>query len=148
MAASGEAPPEDIPSLGHMAATDANPHRRVEAIDLLSGTEDPEAVPFLRQALSDADVGVRLAVVKSLADADFPGDAPAELLAMVITTDSDSENRLEALKVLTNIDSDQAAVLARQALNDSDEDVRALANQILESEQQSDPSDGDEQAQD
>jgi hypothetical protein len=134
--ASREAPPEDIASLGHMALTDADPERRVEAINLLSGTEDPEAIPFLRQALADPDAGVRLAIVKSLAEVDFTGNAAAELLSTVITADTASENRLEALKTLANIDSDQAAVLAKQALNDSDQEVRAEAKRILEPDEQ------------
>jgi len=129
-----EAPPQDIPSLGRMALTDANPQRRIEAILLLSGTEDPQAIPFLRQALSDPDAGVRLAVVKSLADADFPGEGPTELLGAVIVRDADEENRLEALNVLAQIDTQGAAGVAAQVLNDPDEDVRTRAQEILDSQ--------------
>ena len=129
-------PTADIQSLGRTAVTDKDPERRLEAVVSLSATEDPEAVPFLREALSDPDAGVRMAVVKSLADADFPDDAPSELLATAVTEDSDSENRLEALKVLIDTDREQAAIVAQQALNDSDEDVRALAKQILDPEEE------------
>ena len=128
-----------------MAVEDKDPEQRMQAIVLLSGTEDPEAIPFLREALSDPDAGVRLAVVKALGAADFPGDAPTELLATVIREDADSENRLEALKVLTSSDNEQATVVAKQALDDPDEDVRALANQFLETEALSAPSDDDQQ---
>jgi len=97
----------------------------------------------LRQALADPDADVRLAIVKSLGEVDFTGDAPIELLSTVITNDSDGENRREALRVLSNMDSERVAVLAKQALNDPDEDVRALAKQILEPDGENTPPDSD-----
>jgi len=126
-----EAPPEDIPSLGRMALTDPDADRRREAVNLLAATEDLEAVPFLSQALSDPDAGVRLAVVESLAELDFEGDAPIELLGKALTQDPESENRLKALEVLANTGGAHATVLAQKALDDPSEEVRSLAERIL-----------------
>ena len=132
--APSEAPPQDIPTLGRMAVSDANPQRRIEAIYLLSGSEDPEAIPYLRQALTDPDGSVRLTIVKALADADFPGDEPMELLGTVVAHDPDEEVRLEALNVLAQRDARDAAAVAEQALNDPEEEVRTRAQEILDSQ--------------
>ncbi len=127
----GEAPPQDIASLGRMALTDADPDRRVEAINLLSDTEDPAAVSYLRQALSDPDASVRLAVLESLAEADFAVETTAELLSSAFARDPDAENRLQALEGLSNLEGDHVTAVAQKGLNDPDEDVRALAEEIL-----------------
>lgn len=126
-----ESPAEDIPSLGRMALTDADPDRRVEAITSLSDTGDPEAVPYLRQALSDPDASVRLAVLESLAEADFAVETTAELLSSAFVRDPDAENRFKALEGLSNLEGDHVTALAEKGLNDPDEGVRALAHDIL-----------------
>ncbi len=129
-----EAPPEDIPSLAHIALTDPDVVHRTEAVNLLAATEDPEAIPYLHQALSDPDAGVRRAVVDSLAELDFPGDAPVELLSKVVTQDPDSDNRFTALQVLAETNDTAAAGLAQKLLDDPDVSVRTLAERIVHGE--------------
>jgi len=127
----GDPLPEDIPSLGRIALSHADAERRIEAINMLAATEDLEALPLLRQALSDEDAEVRLAVIDSLSELDFPGNAGADLVSIVVTEDPEPENREKALEALVVLESDRLGAMAHAALNDPDEGVRTAAADIL-----------------
>ncbi len=120
---------EDIPALKNMAINDKNVDRRLEAVTLLGATEEPDVVPVLGQALSDEDPEVRLAAIQALAD--FTDDGVLDLLGKAATNDPDADNRYEALDALSDLEDDRAAVYAKHALQDPDEEVRDLAQSML-----------------
>ncbi len=124
--------PDDLPGLKKIAVSDADPERRLAAVTLLGASEDPEALPALAQALSDEDDEVRMAAIQSLSD--FTGDAPLDLLAKVVVDDASADNRYEALQALSDIGGERAAAAIQKALQDPDEDVRSLAEGILDME--------------
>jgi|ERR1700687_1104191 len=132
--------PEDIPTLKKLALEDPDPERRLTAVTLLGASEDAEAIPVLAQALSDQDEEVRLAAIQSLAD--FTGDAPVDALQKVVESDPSADNRYEALEVLSDIGGDRARAAIERALSDSDEDVKGLAEGILDLEQTYEPASG------
>jgi hypothetical protein len=124
--------PDDLPGLKKIAVSDTDPERRLAAVTLLGASEDPEALPALAQALSDEDDEVRMAAIQSLSD--FTGDAPLDLLAKVVVDDPSADNRYEALQALSDIGGERATAAIQKALQDPDEDVRSLAEGILDME--------------
>jgi HEAT repeat protein len=125
-----QAQPEDIPTLKHMALHDADPQRRLAAVTLLGASDDPDIIPVLAQALSDQDEDVRMAAIQSLAD--FTGEAPLEAIESALN-DPSPDVRYEALEVLSDIGGERARrAVERVAQSDPDEDVRELAESILE----------------
>jgi HEAT repeat protein len=112
-----------------LTARDAG--RRVEAVNMLAATEDSAALPLLNQALSDQEAEVRLAVIESLAELDFPDNGGADLLSVAVVQDPEADNRQKALEGLVALDSDRLPALARAALNDPNQSVRTTAEQIL-----------------
>src|SRR5262249_34335350 len=123
----------DIAALQSIATRDTDPERRLAAVTMLGASEDPTVVPTLAQALSDEDDEVRMAAIQSLSD--FTGDAPIDLLAKVVVDDPSADNRYEALEALSDIGGDHAVNAIQKALNDPDEDVRALAEGMLDNEE-------------
>jgi hypothetical protein len=124
--------PDDIPGLKTIALRDADPERRLAAVTMLGASEDPAVLPTLEQALSDEDEEVRMAAIQSLAD--FTGDAPIDLLAKVVVSDPSADNRYEALQTLSDIGGERATSAIQKALNDPDEDVRSLAEGMLDTD--------------
>lgn len=125
--------PDDIPALTNTALRDADPERRLAAVTLLGASEDAQVLPTLTQILrEDTDPEVRMAALQSLSD--FTDEAPAQVVdaAAIGLSDSDPEYRLEALGVLSDIDDDRARAVMQQALTDPDEEVRSMAEGILE----------------
>jgi hypothetical protein len=128
--------PDDIPALKNIAIADADPERRLAAVTLLGSSEDPAVLPTLAQALSDEDDEVRLAAIQSLSD--FTGEAPVELLSKVVAEDPSADNRYEALQALSDVGGEHATNAIQRALNDPDEDVRALAEGMVEDTESAD----------
>jgi len=124
--------PQDIPSLKHMAVNDTDIDRRLEAVTLLGASEEPEVIPVLGQALSDEDAEVRLAAIQALAD--FTEEGVFDLLGKAATDDPEADNRYEALEALSDFDEDRAMLYAKRALDDPDEDVRDLAESLLDTD--------------
>ncbi len=124
--------PDDIPALKAIALKDTDPERRLAAVTMLGASEDPAVVPTLAQALSDEDDEVRMAAIQALSD--FTGDAPIDLLSKVVVDDPSADNRYEALEVLSDLGGERAATAIQKALNDPDEDVRSLAEGMLDME--------------
>jgi|SRR5579862_2841452 len=125
--------PDDIPALANIALHDKDPERRLAAVTMLGSSEDPAVLTTLAQALSDEDDEVRMAAIQSLSD--FTGDAPIDLLSKVVVEDPSADNRYEALEALSDLGGDRAASAIQKALNDPDEDVRALAEGMLDMEE-------------
>jgi HEAT repeat protein len=123
--------PDDIPALKKVALQDADPERRLTAVTLLGASEDPEVIPILTEVLKDQDEEVRMAALESLAD--FTDEAPVEAIEVALD-DSVAENRFEALSILGDIGGDRARAAVEKALNDPDEEVRSLAEGILDLE--------------
>ncbi len=124
--------PDDIPALKTIALRDTDPERRLAAVTMLGASEDPTVVPTLAQALSDEDDEVRMAAIQSLSD--FTGDAPIDLLSKVVVDDPSADNRYEALEALSDLGGERATSAIQKALNDPDEDVRSLAEGMLDME--------------
>jgi len=129
-----ENPPEDLPTLGRVALTDPDPERRAAAGVLLAASENPQAVPLLRQALADKDPKVRHTLVKEIADVDFAPDATVDLLAPVVMKDADPANRVLALQTLAGIGGDRVTALATRLKKDAVPEVRVLAEKIMRHE--------------
>jgi hypothetical protein len=123
---------DDIPALKNIALRDTDPERRLAAVTMLGASEDPTAVPVLAQALSDEDDEVRMAAIQALSD--FTGDAPIDLLSKVAVDDPSADNRYEALEALSDLGGERVLSTVQQALNDPDEDVRALAEGMLDNQ--------------
>ena len=124
--------PDDIPELKRIVLSDADPERRLSALTLLTSSDDPDVLPTLAEALADADEEVRMAAIQALSD--FEGDAPVDLLAKVAADDPTPDNRYEALEVLADIGSPRALAVIHKSLSDPDEDVRSLAESIVDME--------------
>lgn len=122
--------PEDFPSLRRVALEDADPERRLTAVTLLGISENAEAVPVLAEALNDEDEEVRMEAVLALAD--FTDEAPVAAMLSQALSDPSAEIRYEALDVLSDIETAEAKAAVTKALDDPDEDVRELAEIILE----------------
>ncbi len=132
--------PDNIPALTHTALHDADPERRMTAVNLLSASEDVSVIPVLAEVLKeDSDPEVRMAALQSLSD--FTDDAPAQVVdaAEIGLNDSDPEYRLEALGILADIGDDRARAVMEKALNDPDEEVRSMAEGILDIDQLYEP---------
>jgi hypothetical protein len=128
---------QDTNTLKNIALNDADAERRLEAVTLLGSSEDADVIPILGQALSDSDAEVRLAAIEALED--FTGDTPVELLSNVVVNDPDADNRYEALEALSDVGGDRVTALAQRALTDPDDDVRTLAESVLEVDQAATP---------
>jgi hypothetical protein len=133
--------PDDIPGLKRIAVEDTDPERRLAAVTILGSSEDPAVLPTLAQALSDEDEEVRMAAIQSLSD--FTGDAPIDLLSNVVVSDPSADNRYEALESLSDFGGERAMSAIQRALSDPDEDVRSLAESVLDMD---DAYEGDSQA--
>ena len=125
--------PDDTVALANIALHDKDPERRLAAVTMLGSSDDPAVLTTLSQALSDEDDEVRMAAIQSLSD--FTGDAPVDLLSKVVVDDPSPDNRYEALEALSDLGGDRATSAIQKALNDPDEDVRALAEGMLDMEE-------------
>ena len=131
--------PDDIPGLKKMALEDGDAERRLAAVTLLGASDDPQAIPILAQALQDQDEEVRLAAIQSLAD--VTGDVPVDVIGSAALNDPSADNRYEALEVLSDVGDAASRAYIEKALNDPDEDVRSLAEGILDLEDTYDETD-------
>jgi hypothetical protein len=118
---------EPLPSLGELQAQvhAEEADVRARALEQIGrvGQDDPDMLKATyRGALSDPDGDVRAAAINGLAVLDGPGSA--EILSSAMT-DADASVRLAALDGL-EVD-EQSLPLIAQALSDTDESVRALA---------------------
>ncbi|MBI4514472.1 MAG: HEAT repeat domain-containing protein [Deltaproteobacteria bacterium] len=121
----------DLETLKQMVTADPDPDKRLMAVMLLGGSEDPAAVPVLAQALGDENEDVRLAAVEMLGD--FEGDEPVEAIQAALD-DASAEIRFEALGVLADRGGEVTLAAVQRALSDEDDDVRALAEGVLDME--------------
>lgn len=118
---------ESIAELEHTITTHPSREKRIEAVQALAGTGDPDAVPILIAALHDRDPQVRAEAVESLGD--FPGDVDLGALQPALK-DQDATVRFEALTVLGLMDTPEAVEAVKPLLDDSDADVQDLAREV------------------
>jgi HEAT repeat protein len=122
--------PQEMAELKHTLLTDPDPDERIGAVLMLTGEEGPESLSMLLEAMGDPDAEVRLAVVEAL------GDRSEELSPDTLDPamkDTDPEVRFEAVSILGDMeDNPEAMQKVRNALNDPDDDVRTLAEGILD----------------
>lgn len=123
---------EDEAKLAETIRTNPDPEERASAVFFLTGGESQTVVPVLLEALGDPDPEVRLAAVEALDD--YSDDLRPETLVPALS-DADAEVRFEALGVLGDMDDEDAVRdIAKKMLNDPDDDVRSLAEGILDME--------------
>lgn len=123
---------EDEKKLAETIRTNPDPEERASAVFFLTGGESRTVIPVLLEALGDPDAEVRLAAVEALDD--YSDDLKPETLVPALS-DADAEVRFEALGVLGDMDDEDAVrAIAKRMLNDPDEDVRSLAEGILDLE--------------
>lgn len=126
----GDDDPEEIAEARETLLNDEDPDERIGAILMLTGSEGPESMRLLMEAMDDPDAEVRLAVVEAL------GDRVEELTPGLLVKplrDPDPEVRFEAVSVLGDMeDNGEALELVRQATEDPDADVSTLAKGILD----------------
>jgi hypothetical protein len=129
--AAGEPRPVDLAALKQTALSDPDPEERISALQSLAFEDENAALPVLTSALQDPEKSVRIAALQELEDySQLPFDTVASALG-----DQDAEVRAEALRILGDSDDDRAVALARQALDDPNEDVRDEAQGIIEDAQ-------------
>ena len=128
--------PDDVEQMIRTATEDPDPTERAAAIGNLSLLDDVNViVPVLRQASSDTDADVKLAIVTALSE--LGEDVPMDLLTQ-FANDPDPDIRLEVLGVVESLSEEETtaprvAPLLRNALRDPNEDVRDKAQDIVES---------------
>jgi hypothetical protein len=122
--------PEEIAEARETLFNNEDPDERIGAILMLTGSEGPESMRLLMEAMDDPDAEVRLAVVEAL------GDRVEEISPGLLDKplrDPDPEVRFEAVSVLGDMENNSEALeLVRSATEDPDEDVKALAEGIMD----------------
>lgn len=121
--------PEEIAEARDTLQNNQDPDERIGAILMLTGDEGPESMRLLMEAMDDPDPEVRLAVVEAL------GDRVEELTPGLLAKplrDSDAEVRFEAVSVLGDMEDPDALQLVKTATQDPNEDVRQLAEGIMD----------------
>jgi hypothetical protein len=108
-----------------------DPAQRRAALDFLTGEDEALAISILTTALvaNDPDPKFRAAVVAAFGD--YSDQISPDLLDLALH-DGAPEVRFEALAVLADIDSPAARRAIQGAVNDTDPDVRDLAQGILD----------------
>ena len=122
---------DDISAMRQIALGDQDPDRRELAVTVLGGSENPEAIPVLAEALSDTAEEVRMAALQALSD--FTDEPPVEAIESALN-DPAPDIRFEALTILADIGGERARNAVERALNDPDEDVRDLAEGVMDIE--------------
>ena len=92
-------------------------------------TADAVGLAVLRDLLTDHEVTARLLAANALADLDLP--EAAEALASAAEEDDEAEVRLAALTSLERVDAGRAAAVAVARLSDTDSSVRLAALRVL-----------------
>ena len=112
---------------------DARVEKRTAAAASLAGSRNPGAVPLLIQALSDVNVGVRLAAVTSLESLRKDAQPATEALAKALG-DSDDRIRLAAVRALDHMEKDALPAKAGlvKLLDDPNLTVVTDAAELLE----------------
>lgn len=123
---------EDTRELVETIRTNPDPEERASALFFLSGAELGTVLPVILEALDDPDAEVRLAAVEALDE--YADEIDPEVLTPALD-DPSPEVRFEALGIVGDMDdSERVREVARRMLGDPDEEVRALAEGILEME--------------
>jgi HEAT repeat protein len=104
---------------------------KLHAVEALGSVNYPEALKLLSEALADSDRAVKRSALEALADKESPAVIP--LIAAGLN-DLDPTIRVEVLEALGEKREFQ---LVRSALSDPHNDVRAKAQEVLESESKS-----------
>ncbi len=92
--------------------------------------QHPISRRVLEGALLDSNSEVRLAALFEISLS--MEDVPLDLLAPVLRADPNPEVRLEALSMIAEVESEEAADLVNSALDDPDEEVRAEAQDLID----------------
>lgn len=127
--------PDNVPMLSGVAVGDADPERRLTAVELLAATEDPQVITVLARALADENEEVRMAALEALSD--FTGEAPAVAIEGALH-DPSPDIRYEAVSMLADVGTERARRAVESALNDPDEEVRFLAQSVLDMDNEDD----------
>ncbi len=107
---------------------DGDPYERIGAVAMLAAIEGPESLQLLLDAISDPAAEVRLQAVLALRSRP---EEPRPAWLVPALRDSDPHIRLEALMLLGDLGTPEALELAREALADTDEEVRSAAEGIV-----------------
>jgi HEAT repeat protein len=116
------------PALFQTALQDPSPLVRMAAVEALAKTQGAKAVPDLAAALAaETNAGVRHAIVAGLGSIRTAASAAA--LRQALTGDNDPNVRIQAARSLRRHGSAAAKQAVRDAKNDRDARVRAIANE-------------------
>ena len=115
-------------ALARKALQDASPLVRMAAAEALAGVDGAKAVADLSAALAgEKNAGVRNNIVFWLGSIKSPASAAA--LQAALAGDSDSNVRVQAARALQRHGTRSARQAVKNAKNDSDARVRAIANE-------------------
>ena len=116
---------ETVRTLAGLAVSDPVWQVRARALDATASSEDPAVRESFARAISDPVRQVRRGALRAAIA--HPGLIPAELLADLVASDPDWENRVDAARAL-GVSKDPAAYVGLDAaLKDPNEFVRATA---------------------
>ncbi|MBI1815673.1 MAG: HEAT repeat domain-containing protein [Deltaproteobacteria bacterium] len=127
-----EADPE-LQALDQIASSDPDPIERAAALSRLHTVTTRSVLPLLVRAFADADAEVRRTALEEIAWSDEEDMIRAAQLAGVMT-DPDPDVRIAALRILGEIEDPDAEPMIRDALADPDDDVQALAADLLDND--------------
>jgi HEAT repeat protein len=84
--------------LAHRQLATGSPQKRLEAVQKMRALEDPEAVPFLAEALRDPEAAVRTEVASALGDFKHPEAVKTLIMALRDHAEAVQEAAAQALK--------------------------------------------------
>jgi HEAT repeat protein len=116
---------ETIQVITALAVSDPVWQVRTRALDAIAGSDDPAVREAFVHALSDSVRHVRRAALR--AGIEHPGLLPIDRLTSLVISDSDWENRVEAVRALGASKDPTASAGLDAAVADPNEFVRATA---------------------
>lgn len=121
---------ESVPLDQLLNNPEAERSAQLKAIKNLAEIGDSTSVLTMAEFLGSEDLELRQMLVKAISS--VQNEQSTQVLGQVIRTDSDPVIRKIALRALgKRRDDNDAQVFLEEALNDSDEEVKALANQLI-----------------
>jgi hypothetical protein len=120
----------ELETLSQVALYAEDPDDRLDAIEQLTTLDFDQILPVLMQVLSDPDPELRLFALNEIwLSMDEP---PLDILGSVVSNDQDPEVRIEALRMVGESEDPRALQMVKAAANDSDEDVREEAADLID----------------
>ena len=145
LSAIGNLGPTEVPQSVQTSFKSQDSTIRQNAVESLQRISTDTASSMIRQAaLSDSDEGVRTAAIKLLADTSRAGSF--DVLSKILASDQIADVRkvsVMSLDAWYDANNEVAGILKQAVIHDTSEEVRILAQQVLESHAQSQPQSGD-----